>query len=236
MTKQAQSVKKETVVDPVQPDERTFGPHIALFEPLVMKIIMESLDEAILQFREMSNNVLRPRDRRRRVGAGTRIYGFIDKVSDLVVAWPQFATLLNAPSLKNCLRNIEDCRTIISTLGGLERSVRDSMMTYSDEAFAMALIFYNSVRELSRRGDPDAREVFNMLRPFFRKRRSATGEQEPTEPEVERDVRALLHGTKEGKVVIENEKPRMTKGKRIVVDETTKKKGAWKETEKGEIV
>jgi hypothetical protein len=41
----------------------------------------------------------------------------------------------------------------------------------------------------------------------------------PTEKQIEQDVRSLLHGTKEGKIVIENEKPAVSAGKRAVYDD-----------------
>jgi hypothetical protein len=72
-----------------------------------------------------------------------------------------------------------------------------------------------------------------MLQPFF-KRPRRPGE-EPTEPEVERDVRALLHGKKDGKVVIENETPHVVGGKHVVVDETHKDKANFRESESGTI-
>jgi hypothetical protein len=97
----------------------------------------------------------------------------------------------------------------------------------------MALMYYNSVRELARRQVPGAQAVFRQLQPFFRRPRRQ--KDEPTEPEVERDVKALLLGKKDGKIVIENEKPRMTGGKHVVVDDMHKDKGAWKESESGEI-
>jgi len=58
------------------------------------------------------------------------------------------------------------------------------------------------------------------LRSFFHRRRQQG--DEPTEHEVERDVRALLHGHKDGKVLIENEHPHMEGGKHTVIDETHK--------------
>ena len=61
-------------------------------------------------------------------------------------------------------------------------------------------------------------------------------ENKITEPEVERDVKALLHGTKDGKIVIENEKPHLVGGKHVVVDETHKSRESFKETEDGEII
>jgi hypothetical protein len=57
-----------------------------------------------------------------------------------------------------------------------------------------------------------------MLQPFFQNMRRKNSE--PTQHEVERDVKALLHGQKDGKIIIENERPHLTGGKHTVVDET----------------
>jgi len=81
-------------------------------------------------------------------------------------------------------------------------------------------MYYNSVRDAARRNVPGAQELFNILELFFRRGRISDGE--PTEPELERDFRALLHGHKDGKIVIENERPHMEGGKHVVVDETHK--------------
>jgi hypothetical protein len=54
---------------------------------------------------------------------------------------------------------------------------------------------------------------------------------EPTEKELERDVHALLHGKKDGKIVVENISPKTTAGVRKVVDDVSKSKAALKETE-----
>jgi hypothetical protein len=50
--------------------------------------------------------------------------------------------------------------------------------------------------------------------------KTAHSGSEPTEKQIERDVRGLLHGTKEGKIVIENENPSKSGGVRRVVDRT----------------
>jgi hypothetical protein len=48
---------------------------------------------------------------------------------------------------------------------------------------------------------------------------SRSSAAEPTEKQIERDVRGLLSGTKEGRVTIENENPDTSGGHRHVVDE-----------------
>jgi hypothetical protein len=89
------------------------------------------------------------------------------------------------------------------------------------------------VKEMSRRGDPVAMELFRTLQPFFRRpKRSAA---EPTEKELERDFHALIHGKKDGKLVIENVKPKLAGGIHKVVDERFTDSGQFKETAEGEI-
>jgi hypothetical protein len=46
---------------------------------------------------------------------------------------------------------------------------------------------------------------------------------------------ALIHGAKDGKIVIEHETPHALGGKHVVVDETYKNKTNFRETESGEI-
>ena len=56
------------------------------------------------------------------------------------------------------------------------------------------LEYYGALREAARRGALGAEAEFNELRPFFRRARPKAAE--PTEAEIERDLHALLHGTK----------------------------------------
>jgi hypothetical protein len=178
------------------------------------------------------DNALSTVERMRKLGSGIRRYGFIDKVSDVATDNMQYAPrIFDVADLKEDLRYIEQLRNMLLIINQFGRALSDMLLIRGDDAFAKALLYYNSVRELARRRVPGAEAVFRILQPFFRTTRKST--QEPTEPEVERDVRSLLRGSKEGKIVIENEKPRVTKGKRIVVDETYQDRGAWKETERG---
>jgi hypothetical protein len=101
-------------------------------------------------------------------------------------------------------------------LQAFARAVSNSMLVYSDEAFTMSLIFYNMVREMSRRGDPTATVLFDTLRPFFRRRTPTTAE--PTAKQLEKDIHGLLHGTKDGEIIIKNETPRTQAGVHEVID------------------
>jgi hypothetical protein len=97
----------------------------------------------------------------------------------------------------------------------------------------MALIFYNNVKEMSKRGDPMAKELYRELKTYFKKKKSDTAE--PTEKELLKDVKALERGTKDGKIVIENVKPHITGGVHKVVDDVHKGSSVFKETDEGVV-
>ncbi|MDR0443762.1 MAG: hypothetical protein LBH44_10170 [Treponema sp.] len=203
--------------------------NIALLPSGLMEDAMTAVESNMNDFVDIADNNLTSLQRKRKIGPGVRNYGFIDKVSDLAEANPQFAQFFKITDLKNCIRNIEMCRDLIVLLQAFARAVTNTMMVYSDDAYTMALIYYKMVSEMSRRGDPIAMELARELQPFFKRKKHSSGE--PTDKELERDVHALLHGKKDGKIVVENISPKTTAGIRKVVDDTRKSKAAIKETE-----
>jgi hypothetical protein len=229
VAKKQPAAAKKKAASPSQQDDSV----IAL-SPSKMAQIIEVVDEYMNEFRGLSENNLTSMERRRKIGAGIRNYGFIDKASDLALSNPNYANFFNVQDLKNAIRNIELCRDLLVLLQSFARLVSNSMMVYSDEAYSMALLFYNNLKGVARRGDPIAMELLRALQSFFK--RSKHVGTEPTEKELERDFHSLIHGTKDGKIVIENEKPRIVGGKHLVVDKTRSNKGAFKETVEGEIV
>jgi len=208
-------------------------PHIELLPQTVMQNIMSEINIFMRDFHDWSENNLTIVQRRRKIGAGIRNYGFIEKVADLATANPQYAQFFNPVDLRNAIKNVDICRDLVLLLQGFQRMVSNSMLVYSDDAFTMSTIFYRMVQTMSRRGDPVALQLFRTLFPFFEKRRRANAE--PTQKEIEQHVHAFLHGTEDGKILIENESPKLTKGVRKVVDEVNKSKAAFKGTEQGEI-
>jgi len=192
--------------------------------------LFEDIDSILQDMRvDMQNEALTTAERLRLLGSGVRRYGFIDKVSDIAEANPEFAPpFYDGTTLKTLIRKIEILRNLSAALAQMQRITDDVLLQVSDEAFQMALGYYNTVREAARRRQPGAQAVFNVLRLFFRRGR-LTGD-EPTEHEVERDVKALLHGKKDGEIVIKNERPHMTGGARKVIDETHRDRVALKET------
>jgi hypothetical protein len=86
---------------------------------------------------------------------------------------------------------------------------------------------------MAKRGDPMARALAETLKTYFKKKKSDS--EEPTQKGLLRDIKALEHGKKDGKIIIENISPHMTGGVHKVVDETFKGKAAFRETDEGEI-
>ena len=142
-------------------------------------------------------------------------------------------SFLNEEQFKQNLRDLEIIRNINALLQQTLRLNTDILLILGDEAYRRALSFYGAVRDAARRRVPGASELYRIMQAFFHRGRRP--DEEPTEPELERDFHALLHGKKDGEIIIKNEKPHFVGGKHEVVDETHKPKGAWKATEEGKI-
>jgi len=117
---------------------------------------------------DMQTEALTHAERKRLLGSGVRRYGFIDKVSDVSSSNPEFAPVFyDVEDLKDALRKIELLRNISGGFQQLLRMTDDVLLQVSDSAFQMALAYYNTVREASRRRIPGAQAIFRQLQPFF---------------------------------------------------------------------
>jgi len=156
-------------------------------------------------------------------GASQRRYGFIDEISDVMPANPQFIpSNIIESDYKEDIRKFEIIRNINITLRQILRKTEDIQLVMGDNLYRGALSYYGAVRDASRRRVDGAQVLFNRLREFFRNRRNKRYDEEPTEAKALRDARALLHGHKDGEIIIENERPHLSEGKRIIADETHK--------------
>jgi hypothetical protein len=70
---------------------------------------------------DIADSVLTDSQRKRKVGAGNKNYGFIDKASDLAEANPEYVQFFRITDLKNCIRNVEMCRNLADLLMGFWR-------------------------------------------------------------------------------------------------------------------
>ena len=175
------------------------------------------------------------KERMRLIGAGVRNWGFINKAYEIARDNPDFLPKqFDALGFSRDMREYEEVRQLSFTLEQFLRAVNEAMLIRSDILFRLALRVYGNLRELARARVPGAQDLFNALLRYFRHRRRP-GAAEPTEKEIERDLHSLLHNTADGKIVIENERPRASAGKRVLVDEVKRGRAAIKETEEAEI-
>jgi len=189
--------------------------------------IKEDIQSAMEDFQDIADNNLTPIQRRRKIGAGIRNYGFMEKVADIAEVNPQFAVFFDPNDLRNAIMNFDECRNIALLLQSFIRLVTNTMLIYSNEGYTMSSMFYNTVKEMSRRGDPTANALYRTLKPFFeRPKRPNT---KTTKKQAEHDFMGIINGTKEGSIFVENIAPKVTGGERKVIDNVYKGKASIKD-------
>jgi hypothetical protein len=178
---------------------------------------------------------LRALDRQRHNGVGLRRLGFIEAALRLSTKFPQyFPHWLNTPKFQADLDLFNAVRSLVEVCRSLEEKAWNINIEASDMVYTDALEYYSQVQDAARRRIDSAESIYNELHGFFRNMGPHEGEQ-PTQKKVKRDVDALLHGRKDGEVIIKNIKPKTTGGKHEVIDETFNDSASFKETEQGSI-
>jgi len=221
--KSAEELKKQlhTLLD----EQQSSGNAISA---LATKTIIDLIESAIDIFEDYGN-IFTPTERMRKNGLGIRNYGFTRVAYANALRNPQFVpSYLIMSTWDDAMTDFQRKRDIWGWLRQFIQLVRDGMRVPADAAYGFALEYYGALREAARRAVPGAEAEFAELRPFFKRaRRTGT---EPTDMEIERDLHALLHGKKDGEVVVRNERPHLTGGKREVLDQVHKERAAVKES------
>jgi len=177
---------------------------------------------------------LRALDRKRLNGVGIRKLGFIERAYEYALENSEFLPhYLTIERFGNDIEYFLAFRSIFDLTRQIQEKMWNVVLQSSDIAYTDALEFYASVREAAKRRVDAAETIFNDLSVFFKRKRSEGNE--PTEKQLKRDFDSLLHSKKDGKIVVENIKPKLTGGKHKVIDETFKDTARFKETEEGAI-
>jgi len=202
----------------------------------VIQQLIYDLENNMHHFMSSENidNNLTGRDRLRLFSAGVRNYGFIDKAFDIARDNPQFMPPnFDIDKLYTNLRELEDLRQLMLVLQQFLQLVTNCFMQKADICYRDALRIYGSLQEQTKNRVPGAEPLFEALRTFFRKRRRQG--EEPTEMELERDFKRLIHGKADGEIIIKNESPHISSGVHEVIDNVHTGRSAFKETEQASI-
>jgi len=163
-------------------------------------------------------------ERRRLFGVRSRMLGFITQAYSIEVNNTKFATPNFSPTdMADRIRLMELARQLTMLLEQYHRVADDVLLLLCDDNYRDALAIYRNLQAQSRRGVKGAEELYLQLRQFFtlhrRGRNAANGNGEPTDKEILRDAKRLLHGQADGAVMIANASPRTTAGVREVIDD-----------------
>jgi hypothetical protein len=130
-----------------------------------------------------------------------------------------------------------DFRSLVDLTDQIREKLWNITIQSADIAYTDALEFYASVREAAKRRVDAAETLFAALAIFFRHHRGAAedSETEPTVKKATREFNSLMHGKHDGKLVIENIRPKLTGGKRKIIDETFRDTAQFKDTVEGDF-
>jgi len=209
--------------------------------PDVPQATIDQLNEVLNAIKTILDDYaqhLRALDRRRLNGVGVRKLGFIERAYEIALENSEFLPhYLTIERFGEDIQYFMDFRSLVDLTAQIREKLWNITIQSSDIAYTDALEFYASVREAAKRRVDAAETIFNELSPFFRShgRRMEDSETPPTKKQALRDFKALESGKHDGILVIENRKPKLTGGKRKIIDETFKDTAEFKEIEQGEI-
>jgi len=199
--------------------------------------IIESLNHDLNAIKNVLDDYsqhLRALDRRRLNGVGIHKLGFINRAYELALENGEFLPhYLTLERFGTDIQYFVDFRSLVDLVTQIREKLWNITIQSADIAYTDALEFYASVREAAKRRVDAAETLHNALSVFFRHHRGET--EEPTEKEALRDFKALQHGKHDGKLVIENVKPKLTGGKRKIIDETFRDTAKFKDDIEGDI-
>jgi hypothetical protein len=212
-----------------------YGELFVLLPTAELEGVYNKVKKAHEELAEISNAIsLSTAQRRIFQGADSRRFGFLSKTFEVASDNPQFVPLfLDMDEFSRVMSQLEVLRNILITSRQVERLTGDNLLQTSDLAYRLSLMYYNSVRDAHRRRVPSAQAIFEMLQGFFRRRPATPAE--PTAQKALKDAKALLRGSKDGKVIIEGHGRQITPADKTIIDQMQQKYGAWKEIEKGII-
>jgi hypothetical protein len=209
--------------------------------PDIPQATIDSLNATLNELKTILDDYaqhLRALDRKRLNGVGVRKLGFIERAYEIALENAEFLPhYLTIERFGTDIQYFMDFRSLVDLADQIREKLWNITVQSADIAYTDALEFYASVREAAKRRVDAAETLFAALSVFFKHHRGETtdGETQPTERKAKREFNSLLHGKHDGRLVIENIRPKLSGGKRKIIDESFKDTASFKETEQGEI-
>ena len=209
--------------------------------PNVPKTLIEMLTHDMGAIKEMLESFaahLRSLDRKRLNGVGIKKQGFIERAYEFAQENPEFLPhYLTLAKFKEDGEYFLSFRMLVDLTDQIRELLWNITIESSDVWYTDALEFYSAVKEAAKRRVDPAETIYNALEVFFRKSKRLGDDGKPilTKKKLERDEKAVASGKKDGRIVIENVRPKMTGGVHKVIDETFSDSEQYKETAEGEI-
>jgi hypothetical protein len=203
--------------------------------------IITMLNNDLNSIKELLDNFskhLRALDRMRLNGVGIKKLGFIERAYELALENGEFLPhYLTLERFGTDLQYFMDFRSLTDVVSQIREQLWNVTIQSADVAYTDALEFYASVREAAKRRVDAAETLYHILSPFFKKMGMRTEEEgaEPTKKKALRDAKGFIDGKHDGLLVIENQSPKLTGGKRRIIDESFKDTAEFKDIEQGEI-
>jgi site-specific DNA-cytosine methylase len=189
-------------------------------------MIMEEVTDRVGEYMRVFMHIadiyanLTPQERTRLIGAGIRNYGFIEKTRDVGKDNPAFLPPhFDMTEFSDSLHDFDIIRQLYLIIEKFETLISDSMLIRSNDLYRDALRVYNGLKEQAKGRVPGARDLFDALEPFFKRRR--VSESEPTQKEELRKLKSIVKGKTEGEILVRNIKPKTTGGVREVIEENS---------------
>jgi hypothetical protein len=161
---------------------------------------------------------LRALDRQRHNGVGMKRIGFIEAAFRIAKKFPQYLPhWIDTMKFQNDRLLFRAVNSLVKACRSLEEKAWNIHVESADMVYTDALEYYSRVQDAYERRVDAAETIYSELKGFFHN--GSFGEEtSATQKKTRRDVNALIHGKKDGEVIIRNISPRTTGGRREIIE------------------
>ena len=161
-------------------------------------------------------------DYKNMVGMGFRNTGFIEGcLKSFANNKNIIGTLHELNSFEQIFEDYLYVRDTLETLNGLRAAVQACLSISGNASFNAALIYYGNVQTIARRTkDEPIMSIYQHLKSFFK--RTKRSNDKLSKKQIEHDAQSLIHGQKDGEIIIKNEQPQIVAGNKLIIDNIQK--------------